>query len=811
MSNKLNQLLENAKGENPLLTENDIISVINNHSLLGKKQTFFTLKNILMMSIISSIIIGLWIGFHPTATTNLAEPLQAPSPAINDSLEVTPTADKLLASANKYRQPTKAKKAPAKTEPLQAANNFRHLPEVNKKQETVLFKTTPFTPQFNENPIDDNRHYFDENGYLILSKEELAKLGIITDGNVLKYENATDSIELLYSTPEKKYMFHYFYLNIEKHGSRRINKYNFEGLKNPHKKSCSFYPTAIIVIDKKDSSLNLLEPLGNFGFEKEFFDEVKENLIPVALSLIPQPGKYSHYNKLIFWFKPEKSFLDSLPFAVATKLTNKLKLFNKEYYAANVLKYRKKITNGEIQKGFDSLTVAKLKHHFIELNKDQLKSVGIKLSKKGFHFKSYQNIDNKTQKLDVRVKKHYTLIGNNDNLFQRKRKNTPFRAVAKTDIHIKHIDYLMQFSDSITYSNRKEISKKYFRENIQKLIPIKVDADHVIWFEPTGELKRIINPNVNALTNNKLNLIPLNDEALAKLNIYSMLGKIEMPMKLNSGKTMQVTYSEKGSSLEFDALTSDEYYKLPIEQRGDSTLFRFGDNIKQWFYQKKSKENTFPPLLITSEDGKSWLINSIMNNKDSLTESDYTIIKENGLKTKDYPKAISIDIKYKNDILNRIKYYIPILVKAKTNDTIEPFNLIMWYEPSEDFFNSLPIEMSNQIKTEYNAISNNLPAPSCKYFEVCQNVSGKINSYLAYPNPAEQTINIEIDLAEERNLAFIVTDITGKIIKTLNPNLKQAKGIQTYTYQIGELSEGMYLLVITTDKGEKVSTRIVKK
>ena len=72
MSNKLNQLLENAKDENPLLTENDIISVINNHSLLGKKQTFFTLKNILMMSVISSILVGLWIGFHPTATTKVA-------------------------------------------------------------------------------------------------------------------------------------------------------------------------------------------------------------------------------------------------------------------------------------------------------------------------------------------------------------------------------------------------------------------------------------------------------------------------------------------------------------------------------------------------------------------------------------------------------------------------------------------------------------------------------------------------------------------------------------------------------------------
>lgn len=78
----------------------------------------------------------------------------------------------------------------------------------------------------------------------------------------------------------------------------------------------------------------------------------------------------------------------------------------------------------------------------------------------------------------------------------------------------------------------------------------------------------------------------------------------------------------------------------------------------------------------------------------------------------------------------------------------------------------------------------------------------KINSNLNYLNTTEQKLNIEIDLE---------LIMTGKIIKTLNQNLKQAKGIQTYTYLIGELTEGMYLLIITIDKGEKVSTRIVKR
>lgn len=500
MSNKLNQLLENAKDENPLLTENDIISVINNHSLLGKKQTFFTLKNILMMSVISSILVGLWIGFHPTATTNLAEPLQAPSPAINDSLERTPTADKLLASANNYRQPTTAKKAPAKTEPLQATNNFRHLPEVNKRQEAVLFETTPFTPLFNKNPIDDNRHYFDENGYLILSKEELAKLGIITDGNVLKYNTRTDTFFNFKENGISETKYTFFSVDVEKHGSRRTNN-GFTSDSIKIKQSLPFWASALSILNfptnlnspnKKDSTHQLTESLFGFGYEKDFFNEIRPLLVPICVQLKAISGIYSSDLKLLFWFKAENAFYNALEPNVAKAVASKYGHSSIEDYKAILQKYRTLSKTVAFQKGFDSLTVAKLKHHFIELNREQLKNIGIKLSKKGFHFKSYQNIDNKTQKLDVRVKKHYTLIGNNDNLFQRKRKNTLFRAIAMSDVSIKRISYLMQLSDSISSSEQEELKPKYFRENIQKLIPIKVNADHVIWFEPTEELKRIV-------------------------------------------------------------------------------------------------------------------------------------------------------------------------------------------------------------------------------------------------------------------------------------------------------------------------------
>lgn len=817
MSNKLNQLLENVKHENPLLTENDVISVINNRSLLGKKQTFFTLKNILMMSVLSSIIIGLWIVFYPTVTTNLAEQTPITSPKNKEQITEKPEVNNLLANADNNTTTT----TNATERSVQVVDSPKKLPAINNKPTTKLFDPIPFTPLFNENPIDDNRTYFDKDGYLILTNEELAKLGIITDGNVLKYENVTDTVIDVFENNNMIKKHTYFGVNISSEGGVSID-HDFKNNKEIINNSLNFWPAYITTKSiyyskkraiKKVSSFATVDWLFGFGYENNFTEEIAPLLIPVAVNLKSNnPGKLSTEYQIVFWFKTEQLFYNQLAENVAKAAKSDYGISNISQYKIILQKYRNKSRNGANPYGIDSVTSLSLQKRYIEPQQNQYKDLNIFKKKNFFSYKNYCKVDNKTKVLEAKIYNNETTILEN---YSRKESfnklNSKILAVAITDLKIKNITYLKIYSDSVFFFEKMDIEEKYFRVNIQKLIPIKIDTEHVIWFEPTEELKRIINPNVNVFTSNKLNLIELSDNDLAKLNIYCMLGKIEMPMKLNSGKTMQVTYSEKGSSLEFDALTSDEYYKLPIEQRGDSTLFRFGDNIKQWLYQKKSKENTFPPLLITSEDGKSWLINSIKNNKDSLTESDYTIIKEHGLKTKDYPKAISIDIKYKNDILNRIKYYIPILVKAKTNDTIEPFNLIMWYEPTEVFFNSLPPEIANQIKTEYNAISNNLPAPSCKYFEVCQNVTGKINSYLAYPNPAEQTLNIEIDLAEERNLEFIITDITGKIIKTLNQNLKQAKGTQTYTYQIGELTEGMYLLIITTDKGEKVSTRIVKK
>ena len=188
MSNRLETLLNNAKQQNPLLTESDVSAMISNKNLLVKKQTFFTLTNILIMSVVCAVIAGLCLGFYPNPTQNNNNNLVKESVVNKQNTIAEPTIKKNQPKENKTVDLT------IKQSPLAVNKKPKPTKEFANKQETPLFEPFNSTPKFSETNMEDNRTYFDENGYLILTNEELAKLGIITDGNVLKYENVTDTI-----------------------------------------------------------------------------------------------------------------------------------------------------------------------------------------------------------------------------------------------------------------------------------------------------------------------------------------------------------------------------------------------------------------------------------------------------------------------------------------------------------------------------------------------------------------------------------------------------------------------------------------
>lgn len=75
-------------------------------------------------------------------------------------------------------------------------------------------------------------------------------------------------------------------------------------------------------------------------------------------------------------------------------------------------------------------------------------------------------------------------------------------------------------------------------------------------------------------------------------------------------------------------------------------------------------------------------------------------------------------------------------------------------------------------------------------------------SWVVYPNPAKNRINLETIDTENKIITVDVMDITGKQIKTLNnEDLSQSQSID-----IADMQSGVYVLIINTVKG-----RITKK
>lgn len=415
MSNKLNQLLENAKHEKPLLTENDVISVINNRNLLVKKQTFFTLKNIFIMSVLSSIIVGLWMVFYPTATTNLAEQTSRTSPKNKEQLTKKSEANNLLAKAeNKTTTTTNATE-----KSVQVADNPKKLPAINNKPATKLFDPIPFTPLFNENPIDDTRSYFDKDGYLILTNEELAKLGIITDGNVLKYENVTDTVIDVFENNNMIKKHTYFGVKISLEGGvsiDNVSKNNPEIINN----SLNFWPAYITTKSiyyskkraiKKVSSFAIVDRLFGNGYEGNFTEEISPLLIPIAVNLkTNNPGKLSTEYQIVFWFKTEQLFYNQLGENIAKAAKSDYGISNISQYKIILQKYRNKSRNRAAPCGIDSVTSLSLQKRYIEPQQNQYKDLNIFKKKNFFLYKTYCEIDNKTKVLEVKIYSNETTV-----------------------------------------------------------------------------------------------------------------------------------------------------------------------------------------------------------------------------------------------------------------------------------------------------------------------------------------------------------------------------------------------------------------
>ena len=73
-----------------------------------------------------------------------------------------------------------------------------------------------------------------------------------------------------------------------------------------------------------------------------------------------------------------------------------------------------------------------------------------------------------------------------------------------------------------------------------------------------------------------------------------------------------------------------------------------------------------------------------------------------------------------------------------------------------------------------------------------------------YPNPATDIINVKVNTLTNDVINYSLTDISGRIIET-GENYKS-----TFSVNISDYNMGVYLLKLSTDKGQS-TFRILKK
>lgn len=84
------------------------------------------------------------------------------------------------------------------------------------------------------------------------------------------------------------------------------------------------------------------------------------------------------------------------------------------------------------------------------------------------------------------------------------------------------------------------------------------------------------------------------------------------------------------------------------------------------------------------------------------------------------------------------------------------------------------------------------------------------NKILVYPNPIESEATFCYTLEENSVISITITDMMGRVVKTILSNDLQISGSYKQIVAIGEMASGNYLLVFSSPKG-KQSIKLIKK
>ncbi len=424
------------------------------------------------------------------------------------------------------------------------------------------------------------------------------------------------------------------------------------------------------------------------------------------------------------------------------------------------------------------------------------------------------------------------------------------------------IAYSLMRLQSLAGENRMEEFKICYRRTMQKAIDLK-DSVAISQIRMYSIISQQIAREFKGTE-----LLQLTPEELEKLNIRTSDGR-----SLSELQKTDLRFNDVGIVFDYEELLSniDEKKKEQLEQKGydmnskpvlahstktvqlnrytwdhiDSDLTEYNG----WSYNDYNpiapvimKAYFFVGDIIQAGDYYTFEDSPLFHKETSSVDS--TTVEEN---------PYEINTRENAQIVNRTKIdkLIPVLVKMgdqfpdyetptdlyfsfKQNKKTNNFELVerdfdynyaeivLWFYPSEEFLSKLPERYRKRIRKELSIIASiengEMKADQAcsalnnenSLFDLCRLSSNGIKDFIVYPNPnSGNEINLKFELIEKCSVEIRLHKMSGQFVETIK-TLNLPKGTQEIKAGFrNKLNPGVYLISLSTDKGENVVQRLI--
>ncbi len=148
--------------------------------------------------------------------------------------------------------------------------------------------------------------------------------------------------------------------------------------------------------------------------------------------------------------------------------------------------------------------------------------------------------------------------------------------------------------------------------------------------------------------------------------------------------------------------------------------------------------------------------------------------------------------------------------------------IVLWFYPTEEFLSKLPERYRKRLRNELSIIAKiengEMKADEAcsalnnenSLFDLCRLSSNGIKDFIVYPNPnSGNEINLKFELIEKCSVEIRLHKMSGQYVETLK-TLSLPAGTQEIKAGFkNKLNPGVYLLSLSTDKGENVVQRLI--